>query len=193
MAEPPTTASGAYQAPSASVTASTTSSSSVGAITPGAAAALASIAALTARSGHTPGGSQPFAGQLYAQGSVYDAKKAQLDQKKKLLWGRKKQEVESIETMQVGLAHQNKQQWRAAEFGGNQAEKARFLKMMGDKQGAAAAEDEMTKLRAAQEEDLERLDKLHEGASSSKTAVRQMPRSPVLCCSCCPSFSVSGR
>ena len=172
MAEPPTTASGVYQAPFASITTSTMSSSSVGAITPGAAAALASIAALTGSSGHTPSGSQPFAGQLHTHGTVYDAKKAQLDQKKKLLWARKKQEVENIEAMQVGLAHQNKEQWRAAAFGGNQAEKARFLKMMGDKQGAAAAEDEITKLRAEQEEELERLDQLHEGASSSTIAVR---------------------
>ena len=69
--------------------------------------------------------------------------------------------------MQAGSAHQNKEQWRAAEFGGNQAEKARFLKMMGDKQGAAAAEDEMTKLNAAQQEELELLDKQHEAYTST--------------------------
>ena len=74
--------------------------------------------------------------------------------------------------MQAGVAHQNKEQWRAAEFGGNQAEKARFLKMMGDKQGAAAAEDEMTRLRVEQQDELERLDELHEGKHPSSSAVR---------------------
>ena len=66
---------------------------------------MASIAALTgqgigASSGeYPPGGSQLFAGQFQRQGAVFDAKKAQLDQKKKLLWGRKKQEVQTIEAM----------------------------------------------------------------------------------------------
>ncbi len=183
MAEPPTADNSTAQMsqPSAGIAAPTTSSSSIGAITPGAAAALASIAALTGQglgnsSGEYPASTQPFAGQFQRQGGVFDARKAQLDQKKKLLWARKKQEVQTIEAMQAGSAHQNKEQWRAAEFGGNQVEKARFLKMMGDKQGAAAAEDEMTKLKAAQEEELELLDKMHE-ASASTTNVRLHPPS----------------
>ena len=169
MAQPPT--SGAAVPDSAATASSPSSaSSSIGAITPGAAAALASIAALSGGGGggYTAGAAfNSMAGQPGQLGG-YDAKKAQLEQKKKLLWGRKKQEVQTIEAMQAasgtGLAaHQNKQQWRAADFGGNAAEKAKFLKMMGDKQGATAAEDEATRLRQAQQAELERRDQLHEG------------------------------
>ena len=101
----------------------------VGVTTPAMAAALAAIAGAT-------GGGQPM-----AAAPVVDARKRALDQKKKLLWGRKKEEVEGLEAQQ-SEAHANKQQWRAAQFNGNAAEKARFLKMMGDKAGASAAEEQ---------------------------------------------------
>ena len=114
----------------------------IGVTTPAMAAALAAIAGAT-------GGGQPMPAMPAAP--VVDARKRALDQKKKLLWGRKKEEVEGLEAQQ-SEAHANKQQWRAAQFNGNAAEKARFLKMMGDKAGASAAEQQQKQAAAAEQE-----------------------------------------
>ena len=56
-------------------------------------------------------------------------------------------------------------------FGGNQADKARFLKMMGDTQGATVAESEAAaQTAAAQQAELERLDRLHEQGVAAAAA-----------------------
>ena len=101
--------------------------------------AAANAAASAARAAPSLGMGSIVGGATGVNGGMYDPKRKLLEHKKKLLWGNKKKEVEAIKARGGDTAHVGTAVWRQAQLGSG-GDKAKFLKMMGDKQGAAAAQ-----------------------------------------------------